>query len=66
MEIFCTSVPPSKTNFRAKILKELAISIRTTSKGFISQNKGKAIDDIEMKRKPVWNKALGEIGDYER
>ncbi|XP_022738243.1 probable protein S-acyltransferase 7 isoform X2 [Durio zibethinus] len=65
MEIFCTGIPPSKTNFRAKIPKEPAISPRTVRGGFISPNKGKAIGDIEMGRKPVWDEALGEIGDDE-
>ncbi|XWS51469.1 hypothetical protein CRYUN_Cryun12cG0179000 [Craigia yunnanensis] len=65
METFCTSIPPSKTNFRAKIPTEPAISPRTVNGGFISPNKGKAIGDIEMGRKPVWDEALGEIGDYE-
>ncbi|KAK6261991.1 hypothetical protein QUC31_007807 [Theobroma cacao] len=64
-EIFCTSIPPSKTNFRAKIPKEPAISPRTVSGGFISPNKGKAVGDIEMGRKPVWDEALGEAGDHE-
>ena len=65
MEIFCTSIPPSKTNFRAKIQKEPAISPRTVNGRFTSPNKGKAIGDIEMGKKPVWDEALGEIGDYE-
>ncbi|XVF11467.1 hypothetical protein REPUB_Repub08aG0030200 [Reevesia pubescens] len=65
MEIFCTSIPPSKTNFREKIPKEPAIAPRTVSGGFISPNKGKAIGDIEMGRKPVWDEALREIGDYD-
>ncbi|GMI75698.1 hypothetical protein like AT3G26935 [Hibiscus trionum] len=65
MEIFCTSIPPSKTSFRAKIPKEPAILPRTVNGGFISPNKGKAIGDIEMGRKPVWDEALGEISDYE-
>lgn len=35
------------------------------SGGFISPNKGKAVGDIEMGRKPVWDEALGEAGDHE-
>ncbi|XVF54742.1 hypothetical protein PTKIN_Ptkin05aG0205900 [Pterospermum kingtungense] len=66
MEVFCTGIPPSKTNLRAKIPKEPATSPRTTVHGgFISPNNGKAIGDIEMGRKPVWEEDLGEMGNYE-
>ncbi|KAG8475898.1 hypothetical protein CXB51_032664 [Gossypium anomalum] len=65
VEVFCTSIPPSKINLRAKVLKEPAIAPRTVSGGFISPNNGKAIGDIEMGRKPVWDEALGDISDYE-
>ncbi|PPS04628.1 hypothetical protein GOBAR_AA16045 [Gossypium barbadense] len=65
LEVFCTSVPPSKINLREKVPKEPAIAPRTVSGGFISPNNGKAIGDIEMGRKPVWDEALGDISDYE-
>ncbi|OMO88012.1 putative S-acyltransferase [Corchorus capsularis] len=66
MEVFCTSIPPSKSNFREKIPREPAIPPRTVHGGFISPNKGKVDGDIEMGSKPVWNEALGEMSDYER
>ncbi|KAE8659916.1 putative protein S-acyltransferase 7 [Hibiscus syriacus] len=67
MEIFCAGIPPSKTNFRAKIPMEHAILPRTVNGGFISPNKGKDIGDVEMGKKPVWAEALREIsGDEEQ
>ncbi|CAH9115776.1 unnamed protein product [Cuscuta europaea] len=55
MEIFFTSVPPSKNDFRAKVPRDPAIPARHTSGGgFVSPNMGKAVDDIEMGRKAVW------------
>ncbi|XVE56522.1 hypothetical protein DITRI_Ditri04bG0017400 [Diplodiscus trichospermus] len=65
MEIFCTSIPPSKTNFWAKIPKEPAISSRTVTGSLISSNNGKAIGDIEIGRRPVWDEASEDISDYE-
>ncbi|XVF49554.1 hypothetical protein PTKIN_Ptkin04bG0022000 [Pterospermum kingtungense] len=65
MEIFCTGIPPSKADFRAKIPKEPAIPPRTVTGGFISPNKGKVDGDIEMGRKLVWDEALGDRGDYD-
>ncbi|GKV17388.1 hypothetical protein SLEP1_g27903 [Rubroshorea leprosula] len=64
MEIFCTSIPPSKNNFREKVPKEPAVPPRTVS-AFVSPNRGKIVGDIEMGRKPVWLEAGGEVGDYE-
>lgn len=54
MEVFCTSIPPSKNNFRAKIPKEPAITSRRISGGFTSPNIRKPVSDIEMGRKLAW------------
>jgi len=57
-EIFCTSISPSKNNFRAKVPREPGLPARTVGGGFMSPNMGKAVEDIEMGRKTVW----GDMG----
>ncbi|GKV36366.1 hypothetical protein SLEP1_g44507 [Rubroshorea leprosula] len=64
MEIFCTGIPPSKNNFRAKVPKEPMVPPRTIS-AFFSPNRGKIVGDIEMGRKPIWLEAGGGASDYE-
>ncbi|RVW52677.1 putative protein S-acyltransferase 7 [Vitis vinifera] len=66
MEIFCTSIPSSKNNFRAKVPKEPEIPARTVGGGFVSPILGKDAADIEMGRKPFWEEAAVEAGEYER
>ncbi|CAM8993228.1 hypothetical protein QQ045_008886 [Rhodiola kirilowii] len=61
-EIFCTSVAPSKNKFRALVPRETPLPTRPCGAGFMSPNMGKAIDDIEMGRKTVWND-MGHGGD---
>lgn len=58
-EIFCTSISPSKNNFRAKVPKEPGLPGRSVGGGFISPNMGKAVEDIEMGRKAA---AWGDVG----
>jgi palmitoyltransferase ZDHHC9/14/18 len=53
-EIFCSSISPSKNNFRVKVPREPALPTRTLGGGFMSPNMGKAVGDIEMGRKTVW------------
>ncbi|KAJ6777003.1 ZINC FINGER DHHC DOMAIN CONTAINING PROTEIN [Salix koriyanagi] len=53
-EIFCSSIPPSKNDFRATVPREPALPTRTLGGGFMSPNMGKAVGDIEMGRKTVW------------
>lgn len=68
-EVFFTSIPPSKNNFRAKIFKEPAIQSRRVSSGFVSPNIRKPVTatDIEMGRKPVWEEGVeGESDDNGR
>ncbi|XP_050234012.1 probable protein S-acyltransferase 7 [Mercurialis annua] len=57
-EIFFSSIPPSKNNFRAQVPREPALPTRPNGGGFMSPNMGKAVDDIEMGRKTVW----GDMG----
>ena len=57
-EIFCTTIPLSKNNFRAKVPREPALPTRTVGRGFMSPSMGKAVEDIEMGRKTVW----GDMG----
>lgn len=53
-EIFCTTIPQSKNNFRAKVPREPGLPPRSGGGGFMSPNMGKAVEDIEMGRKTVW------------
>ncbi|KAK4282216.1 hypothetical protein QN277_013619 [Acacia crassicarpa] len=57
-EIFCSAIPPSKNNFRAKVIREPVLPSRSVGGGFMSPSMGKAVDDIEMGRKTVW----GDMG----
>ncbi|CAL5185492.1 unnamed protein product [Lathyrus oleraceus] len=57
-EIFFTSIPPSKNDFRAKVPIEPVLPARSVGGGFMSPSMGKAVDDIEMGRKAVW----GDMG----
>ncbi|KAM3286858.1 putative protein S-acyltransferase 7 isoform X1 [Capsicum chacoense] len=61
-EIFCTSIPPSKNNFRAKVPREPPMPTRSAGGGFVSPNMGKAVEDIEMGRKAVWSEAADNEG----
>ncbi|KAH9705530.1 putative protein S-acyltransferase 5 [Citrus sinensis] len=65
MEVFCTSIPTSKNNFRAKIPKEPAITSRRISGGFTSPNIRKPVSDIEMGRKLAWGEAVREADGSE-
>ncbi|KAJ6339514.1 hypothetical protein OIU77_007468 [Salix suchowensis] len=59
-EIFCSSIPPSKNSFRAKVPKEPAIPPRTVASSFVSSSVEKSAGDIEMGRKPVWDEDSGD------
>ncbi|KAK3162888.1 hypothetical protein QOZ80_1BG0095010 [Eleusine coracana subsp. coracana] len=64
-EIFFTPIPPSKNNFRSRVLQEQGLRPRSTN-GFMSPNMGRNVGDIEMGRKPVaWDepRMAAEIGD---
>ncbi|KAJ4823198.1 putative protein S-acyltransferase 7 [Turnera subulata] len=61
-EIFCSSIPQSKNDFRAKVPKEPALPTRPIGGGFMSPNMGKNVGDIEMGRKTVWGD-MGIMGD---
>ncbi|PKA55266.1 putative S-acyltransferase [Apostasia shenzhenica] len=52
-EIFFTSIPPSKNNFRARVPSDLGLQPRQSTGGFMSPNMGKGIGDIEMGRKAM-------------
>ncbi|XP_061359769.1 probable protein S-acyltransferase 7 [Gastrolobium bilobum] len=63
-EIFCTSIPPSKNNFRAMVPNEPALPARSVGGGFMNRRMGKTGEDIEMGRKTVWDMGAG-IDDSE-
>lgn len=65
-EIFFTSIPPSKNNFRAKAQQEPVLQARLVGGAFVSPKMGKGVGDIEMGRKPVaWEEAGLEFGELE-
>uniref|UniRef100_A0A6N2LJF7 S-acyltransferase n=1 Tax=Salix viminalis TaxID=40686 RepID=A0A6N2LJF7_SALVM len=45
-EIFCSSIPPSKNDFRAKVPREPAAATQTLGRGFMSPNMGKAVGQL--------------------
>ncbi|KAI4366773.1 hypothetical protein MLD38_022604 [Melastoma candidum] len=51
MEIFCSGIAPSKNNFRAAVPQD---PVLPRTRGFMSPNMGKPVDNIEMGRKAVW------------
>ncbi|XP_062195721.1 probable protein S-acyltransferase 7 isoform X3 [Phragmites australis] len=69
LEIFCTTIPPSKNNFRARVTVEQGLQqSRVQSRGFMSPNMGKPVGDLEMGRKPVaWDepRTAADISDLE-
>ncbi|KAJ6764269.1 S-ACYLTRANSFERASE [Salix koriyanagi] len=64
-EVFFSSIPPSKNNFRAKIPKELTIPPRMVGSSFVSSGVEKPAGDVEMGRKPVWDEAAGDANAYD-
>ncbi|AQK51490.1 putative protein S-acyltransferase 7 [Zea mays] len=70
LEIFCTAIPPSKNNFRARVTAGQGLQqTRSQSRGFMSPSMGKPIGDLEMDRKPVapWDepRTAADIRDLE-
>ncbi|KAF7136522.1 hypothetical protein RHSIM_Rhsim08G0040900 [Rhododendron simsii] len=59
-EIFSSSIPPSKNNFRAKVPLDPGLPDRMVGGG--SPNMEKAVEDIEMGRKAVWGDAEAGLG----
>lgn len=65
LEIFCTSIPPSKNNFRAKVVREPGIPPCEVGSGFVSPNMEKTISDLETGRKPSWHKQSTGANKFE-
>lgn len=55
MEVFLSSIPASKNNFRAKVPKEPELTSRMVGNSYVHSNMDKSVGDIEMGRKPVWD-----------
>ncbi|XP_010519475.1 PREDICTED: probable protein S-acyltransferase 5 [Tarenaya hassleriana] len=61
LEVFCSSVSPSRNNFREKTQKEPVIPPRIVNGGGLSSpSLEKVVHDIEMGRKPVWHETVEE------
>ncbi|KAL2492185.1 putative protein S-acyltransferase 5 [Abeliophyllum distichum] len=58
IEIFCTSIPPSKHKFLAKIHKDSGIPPQSVGGSFGGPNSGMAKDNVETGRKPVWDESM--------
>lgn len=65
LEIFCTSIPPSKNNFRAKVAREPGIPPREVGGGFVSPNLEKTMSDLERGRKPSWHEQGTGANEFE-
>ncbi|KAL5205348.1 hypothetical protein ABZP36_033557 [Zizania latifolia] len=69
LEIFCTAIPPSKNNFRARVPVEQGLQqVHTPARVFMSPNMGKPVGDLELGRKPVsWDepRSADDISDLE-
>ncbi|KAF5730978.1 protein S-acyltransferase 7 [Tripterygium wilfordii] len=67
IEVFCSSIPPSKNNFRGKVPKEPEIPPRMVGGSFVSSNRSETIVDTETgsMRKTVRDEAAKEVGDNE-
>lgn len=70
MEVFCTKIPPSKNNFRARVPQEDGSSHAHVARaGFVGPNMVKSAGDLEEGRKPepvIWDEPrLGSAGDLE-
>ncbi|XP_071722702.1 probable protein S-acyltransferase 7 [Rutidosis leptorrhynchoides] len=64
-EVFLSSIPPSKNNFRAKVPKEAVIAPRSLGGSFAASNRGKPMGDIEMGGKPAWDNEGNFNNGYE-
>ena len=54
-EVFCTSIPPSKNNFRAKVPKELSDSYQGVGARSLSPMLKKPTGNVELGGVPVYN-----------
>uniref|UniRef100_A0A7N0SVJ6 S-acyltransferase n=1 Tax=Kalanchoe fedtschenkoi TaxID=63787 RepID=A0A7N0SVJ6_KALFE len=53
-EVFCTSIPPSKNNFRALVPVEVGFPERQVSRDYFTSNMRKEYSDIEMGKNREW------------
>lgn len=66
MEVFCTSIPPSKNKFRAKVLREPELAPPQFSDDFSVSKVGKPTGDLEMGRKHIWDGDASTTSDCEQ
>lgn len=65
MEVFFTSMPPSKNKFRAKVQKEPEIQPRVVGGSFAGPNMEKSTGVIEAGRKPVSDDSATGLSEVE-
>ncbi|KAI4336361.1 hypothetical protein L6164_014896 [Bauhinia variegata] len=63
-EVFCSSIPSSKNNFRSKIPKEPLGPPGGVVVGSVSPFTRKTTGEVEMRRRPVYDEADEEDGEY--
>ncbi|KAK9090053.1 hypothetical protein Sjap_023230 [Stephania japonica] len=65
MEVFCTSIAPSKNKFRARVAREFSIPPRMIGGSFMGPNIGKTVGDVESGRKQAWGEPRAAGVDLE-
>lgn len=63
-ETFCSSIPPSKNNFRSKVPKEPSLPSRRVGAGSVSPIMRKTTGDLELRGRQVYSEANEEEGEY--
>ncbi|XP_061349532.1 probable protein S-acyltransferase 5 [Gastrolobium bilobum] len=63
-EVFCTSIPPSKNNFRSKVPKEPSDSSQRVGVQSLSPMMRKTTGNVELVGRPVYNESDEEESDY--
>ncbi|XP_074331017.1 putative protein S-acyltransferase 7 [Apium graveolens] len=66
MEVFFTSIPPSKINFREKLHKEAEIQPQVAGGTFFGQNMVESMEDIEAGRKRDLEDSATVMSEVER
>ncbi|XP_076891156.1 putative protein S-acyltransferase 7 [Bidens hawaiensis] len=66
-DVFCQSIPPSKNNFRAVVIRESETTPQASGGSFVNSNVEKALSDIEMgDRKVAGSNWSGRADQYDQ
>ncbi|MFS8000613.1 putative protein S-acyltransferase [Helianthus anomalus] len=61
-DVFWRSIPPSKNNFRAVLVRESESRTRSSGGGFVNSNAEKTLSDIEMRERK--DNGSGQVNQY--